>query len=162
LPAGEEPGGATKYRPVSSVRTSFAIGAVAMRAFPVLMAVVALSLGAASAQTRQDLLKARALKGEVDAQVALGFAYADGEGVGKDEAEAAKWFRLAAEQGSSFAQAYLGLMYSDGTGVPESDAEAVKWFRRSAEQGYAGGQYNLGRAYSNGEGVPRDHAEAVK
>ena len=50
-------------------------------------------------------------------------------------AEAAKWYRKAAEQGDADAQFLLGVMYHEGHGVERSDAEAAKWWRRAAEQG---------------------------
>ena len=44
------------------------------------------------------------------------------EGVPEDDAEAVRWFRLAAEQGGATAQYNLGLMYGDGEGVLEDKA----------------------------------------
>ena len=89
---------------------------------------------------------------------ALGLIYANGaaQGVPKDDAEAVRWFRLAAEQGTARAQFNLGVMYDNGEGVPEDDAEAVRWYRLAAEQGYAAAQLNLGVMYANGEGVPEE------
>ena len=82
--------------------------------------------------------------------------YDNGEGVLKDEAEAVKWFRLAAEQGDAKAQFNLGLMYDNGEGVLKDEAEAVRWFRLAAEQGVATAQFNLGIRYGKGEGVLKD------
>ena len=62
----------------------------------------------------------------------------------EDDAEAGRWYRLAAEQGDAAAQRNLGLMYANGRGVPEDDAEAVRWYRLAAEQGLASAQYSLG------------------
>ena len=45
--------------------------------------------------------------------------YANGEGVPEDDAEAVRWYRLAAEQGYAMAQSFLGAMYANGEGVPE-------------------------------------------
>ena len=50
--------------------------------------------------------------------------YEHGEGVPKDEAEAVKWYRLAAEQGLAMAQFNLGITYASGRGVIEDEAEA--------------------------------------
>jgi len=44
--------------------------------------------------------------------------YQFGRGVFQDDAEAVKWYRLAAEQGDANAQFNLGGMYEDGEGVP--------------------------------------------
>ena len=45
----------------------------------------------------------------------VGVAYANGQGVGKDDAEAVKWFRKSAEQGYDEAQTELGFMYATDT-----------------------------------------------
>ena len=58
--------------------------------------------------------------------------YATGRSVLKDDAEAAKWFRLAAEQGVASAQYDLGLSYAFGEGVLKDAAEAARWFRLAA------------------------------
>lgn len=79
-----------------------------------------------------------------------------------DYVEAAKWYRMVAEQGNAIAQHNLGVMYSKGEGVPENDAEGVKWYRRAAEQGYAYAQLALGTMYAKGEGVPEDYVQAYK
>ena len=88
-------------------------------------------------------------QGDAEAQFNLGIAYANGQGVLKDEAEAVRWFRLAAEQGDAMAQFNLGIMYANGQGVLKDDAEAVKWFRLAAEQGYAQ------RSSASGSCIPR-------
>ena len=94
-------------------------------------------------------------------QYTLGVMYDNGNGVPEDDAEAVRWYRMAAEHGHASAQHNLGVMYAHGNGVPEDDAEAVRWYRLSAEQRYVFAQFNLGVMYSRGEGVPEDDAEAV-
>ena len=82
----------------------------------------------------------------------------------QDFAEAAKWYRMAAEQGLAAGQHSLGRMYADGLGVPQNDAEAVKWIRRAAVQQtsvhHVDALYDLGRMYANGRGVPEDDVQA--
>ena len=85
-----------------------------------------------------------------------------GEGVTDADAEAARWFRRAAEQGHADAQNLLGYIYRTGQGVPHSDAEAVRWYRLAAEQGYARAQFNLGNMYVDGRGVLQDYVQAHK
>jgi TPR repeat protein len=63
--------------------------------------------------------------------------YQEGHGVAKDDREAVKWYRKAAEQGNAPAQYSLGVMYEDGRGVTKDESEAVKWYRKAAEQGDA-------------------------
>ena len=67
-----------------------------------------------------------------------------GKGVAKDQAEAVKWFRKAAEQNYAQAQYNLGVCYTHGEGVAKDPVEAVKWYRKAAEQNLAKAQYNLG------------------
>ena len=47
--------------------------------------------------------------------------YAFGLGVIKDDKEAVKWYRKAAEQGDASSQYLLGWMYSNGRGVIKDD-----------------------------------------
>ena len=78
----------------------------------------------------------------------------------RKKAEAAKWYRKAAEQGDVMAQYSLGGMYFRGEGVSQNFTEAVKWFRKAAEQGDAYAQVNLGFMYGTGEGVPMNYVKA--
>ena len=61
------------------------------------------------------------------AQYCLGRMYLNGRGVGLDTAEAAKWIRMAAEQGEPWAQYDLGNMYLSGLGVPPDYVQAYFW-----------------------------------
>ena len=72
----------------------------------------------------------------------------------RTSAQAAAWYRKAADQGHAVAQYNLGVLYRDGEGVPKDLAQAVAWFRKAADQGNAAAQNNLGVLYANGEGVP--------
>ena len=85
-----------------------------------------------------------------------------GDWVPEDDAEAVRWYQMAAEQGQGHAKAQfnLGLMYGQGDGVPEDDAEALRWYQMAAERGIAKAQNNLGLMYTKGEGVPEDDAKA--
>jgi TPR repeat protein len=86
--------------------------------------------------------------------------YLNGWHVPQDYAEAAKWYRLAAEQGIANAGYDLGLMYIQGEGVPQDYAEAIKWFQRAAEQGHSRSAFNLGVIYAKGQGVSQDYVQA--
>ncbi len=56
-------------------------------------------------------LERRAQAGDVQAQIELGMAYKEGEGVPKDLATARKWFLEAAGQGSADGQYNLATTY---------------------------------------------------
>ena len=53
----------------------------------------------------------------------------------QDYAQAAEWYRKAADQGFAGAQVNLGLLYANGQGVARDYAEALKWFRSAADRG---------------------------
>ena len=106
------------------------------------------------------IIKPPAIKGEAWAQSWLADAYATGQGVVQDQAEAVKWYRRAAEQGRTSAQLNLGVRYASGQGVVQDQAEALKWYRLAAQQGDAKAQYNLGLMYANGQGVVQNYVKA--
>ncbi len=74
----------------------------------------------------------RAEQGDARAQALLGFMYANGQGVPRNHAMAARWCELAAEQGNATAQHLLGLMYDKGQGVPQDDVLAHMWLNLAA------------------------------
>ena len=53
--------------------------------------------------------------------------YANGRGVARDRAEAARWYRKAADLGLASAQYELSLAYSSGLGVPPDQVAAYEW-----------------------------------
>src|SRR6266478_5226477 len=89
-------------------------------------------------------IRAKAKKGNADAQCHLGDCYYFGKGVAKDDVEAVKWWRKAAEQNLALAQANLGISYAAGEGMAKDNVEAVKWLRKAAEQNQAHAQASLG------------------
>ena len=56
----------------------------------------------------------------------MGVCYEQGEGVTKDQAEALKWFRKAAEQNYAKAQYNLAHCFDTGEGVAKDPVEAAK------------------------------------
>jgi TPR repeat protein len=115
----------------------------------------------ASALPDYPALRREAEKSDVEAQVTLGERYYD-ERVrdpAKD-AEAQKWFRLAADQGNPRAEDRLGWIYLRGNGVPQDYTEAAKWFRRAAGHGSLDAMTRLGNLYREGKGVPKDPDES--
>jgi TPR repeat protein len=128
----------------------------------VLCLLLLLSTAVASAADKSTAqLRAAAKAGDAQAQSDLGDRLAFGE-EHQDFAEAAKWYRMAAEKGHAEAAHSLGLLYNSGRGVPRDHLEAVKWWRVAAEKGHASAQYWLGDAYELGMGAPQDFGEAAK
>src|ERR1700730_13146340 len=56
-----------------------------------------------------EAAKARAEQGDANAQFTLGKMYANGQGMGRDYAEAVRWLRKSAGQGDAEAQYGLGV-----------------------------------------------------
>jgi TPR repeat protein len=102
-------------------------------------------------RTQVQEWKAQAVAGNPVAAQNVGVALYKGElGVPRDEAEAYKYFRIAAAAGLTTAQFNIGWCYCSGAGVPQSWAKAVKWWRRAAEKGHGSAARNLGLLFSLG------------
>ena len=113
------------------------------------------------AVTGLEKLRSLALQGDSSAQLELAIIYAEGNGVIRDDAEALRLFRLAADKGNAAAQSYVGMFYSEGDRVTKDDAEGVRWFRLAANQGASDAQFALSAMYFAGRGVPRDRITAL-
>jgi TPR repeat protein len=97
-------------------------------------------------------------QGDVVAQFNIGVSYANGLGVPKNELEAARWFRKAADRGHANAQNRLGNIFQ----LSKQYAEAAVWYRKAADQGHTQAQISLGLLYEGGLGMPQDYVEALK
>src|ERR1017187_5169762 len=104
----------------------------------------------------------KAGKGDAQAQLILGYYYAVGFGVVKNQVESVIWYRKAAEQNLSGAQFNLGGCYKRGEGVATNFIMAVDWYRKSAEQNLASAQFNLGLCCVRGQGTKQDDVEGYK
>jgi len=108
-------------------------------------------------------LKPLALQGNAHAQVLVGtMLYSDTGPYQVNEAEAASWFRRAADQGNASAQGILGDWYRVGKAVPQDSVQSVRLCRLSAEQDNSVGQWCLAHAYYDGEGVAQDYGRAFQ
>jgi len=99
-------------------------------------------------------------EGDAGAQFCVGRMYGNGFGVAMDDAEALKWYGLAAASGHAEAQFNLGVMYANGWGVEMNDAEAAKYYRQAAERGWACAQRSLAYVISRGIGTEENIREA--
>lgn len=113
-----------------------------------------------------ELMMALAGKGDTRAQRFIGFQYEYGQSVPKSAAEAAVWYRKAADQGDPLSHFRLGEVYSVpakwGDDVPPDFEVAAKHFRFAADRGLPNAQEALGDLYKSGEGVLEDYSEAAK
>jgi TPR repeat protein len=106
-------------------------------------------------------LQTKATQGFVIQEMELAADYFVGRGVPKDLAQAAYWYRKAADQGDPSAQMNLGYMYVVGIGVTQDPAEAIKWYRR-ASFSIPDAKVNLAGLYMRGIGVKQDNDEALR
>ena len=90
------------------------------------------------------LWRSAALKGNSNAQVLMGLAYANGWGVGRDLDSAEKWYHIAAENNNPSGQFLLGVYYLSN----KSDKlnAGIMWLKRSAENGDVSAQEFLQKA----------------
>lgn len=105
-------------------------------------------------------LKPLALAGEADAENAVGLILERGEGLPADPAEAAIWFKRAADQGLLAGMINLGRLMNAGAGVPRDQAEAMRLYARAASRGSPQAMILLGAAYERGAGQAADPVAA--
>lgn len=106
----------------------------------------------------------RAESGDVAAMVKVGEAYLNGDinGGKSDSKSAFKWFKKAADKGSTEAMGIVGSLYSRGEGVEKDHGEAFKWSLKAAQKGDLDAQYFIGLNYYDGQGVEEDLTKAVQ
>lgn len=71
--------------------------------------------------------------------------FEQGQGIPRDTALAAKYYRMAAEQGHAGSQNNLGTLYESGDGVPQDKSMALDLYRQAAGGGDANAASNLHR-----------------
>ena len=96
--------------------------------------------------TAIPIYRSLAEKGDVSAQMRLGFFYESGAGLKRDWVESAKWFSKAADAGDEsavFVLSFLGRYWRhrEGTGAPPIIYELVE---KVAKSGFAVAQFSLG------------------
>ena len=95
-------------------------------------------------------LKTNTVKG----MLCVGKCLETGDGVGRDQSEAVKWYRMAAEHGQADASFELAKCYRFGIGVKRNRITASKWLHKAAEQGHAKAMVLIGKRcldYDSGE-----------
>jgi TPR repeat protein len=104
-----------------------------------------------------------ALADSADAQNDLGLALQLGKGVAKNEANAARMFRLAAQQSLPEAEYNLAVMYDLGAGLPQDYAQARHWYERAADdnEGDGDAEYRLGILDEQGLGDAKNPSGAT-
>jgi len=116
---------------------------------------LAMAIPMRPASPGQEMLKQKALEGDLNAQNDLGDCYFHGKGVAQNYEKAYECFKGAAEGGNAVAQCNLGNCYYRGHGVVKSYALAMYWYTESAKNGNMDAKNNLGNCYKKGRvGAP--------
>ena len=92
------------------------------------------------------LLRPGAAAGHAPSQALLGRIY---EGA-LESGEAARYYRLAAEQGDPDGLYALGVLYLSGEGIPRDVVAAREWLLKAARAGHANAPTVIGLAYVRG------------
>ncbi|MDY0874276.1 tetratricopeptide repeat protein [Dongia rigui] len=119
------------------LRLAISVGAVAMAALPAWAdyqsGVDAYYKG--DFRAAYDAWLPLAEAGDAVAQNSLGALYDHGLGVSEDNAEAARWYEMAAQQGLPLAMRNLGNQYATGHGVTYDINLAQQWYEKAAALG---------------------------
>lgn len=89
--------------------------------------------------------------GDIQSASSLGYMLMVGEGIPKDETQAEKYLRMAADGGDPVAMCNLGVLLSD-----------ISWFENAAGLGSLRAMKNLAASYSTGSGAPLDKEKAAE
>lgn len=106
-------------------------------------------------------LRQRADSGDGAAMNALGDAFANGDGVRKDDAAALRYYKQAAARGHAPALYTVGSMLEAGRGARADRVAAFQSFVKSAEQGWPPAQLKVAEMFSAGVGTARDDNAAA-
>jgi uncharacterized protein len=112
------------------------------------------SYGYKTSASEWQALLARAKNGDPQAEWEVAERYADGckdqRGkiiVRRSAAQAAPWFRRAAEHGNMFAQNTLGVLLGNGNGVRKNVEEALWWLKKVFRAGHSSVALNIAITY---------------
>jgi len=111
--------------------------------------------------TAWKLAQEAAKKSDPQAHTLLGGLYAEGLGVAKDPATAAKWYARGDELGDVQATFALGVLYAEGRGVKKDRMKAGELFEKAARSGHPLANYNLGLIFLKGDGKPQNAYRAA-
>eukprot|EP01119_Soliformovum_irregulare_P012992 TRINITY_DN3421_c0_g1_i1.p1 TRINITY_DN3421_c0_g1~~TRINITY_DN3421_c0_g1_i1.p1 ORF type:complete len:587 (+),score=139.97 TRINITY_DN3421_c0_g1_i1:128-1888(+) len=101
--------------------------------------------------------------GDPAAQVTVGTLHLyGGYGVQQDDAEALRFFRMAAAQQDPSGTWMLGHMYLHGINVTQDNTTALKLFRSAADKGHPQANRELGWMHLHGYGVPPNLETGMK
>ena len=99
---------------------------------------------------------------EMDACVALGNLYYNGQGTRRDDNSAKELFQKACDVKNMNGCYHLGILNEKGHGLPRNYENAKRIYEEVCESGEGSGCNALGLLYQHGQGVPKDFEMAKK
>jgi TPR repeat protein len=88
--------------------------------------------------------------------------YLTGAGVPRDQDEATKLFRVAADGGDAHSHVDLGNLLLKGHGDEQDSVRTREWFEKAAESGDLIAAFNFGVCLAEGVGIERDDRKAAE
>ena len=104
----------------------------------------------------------RAKNSDPKAMTLLGELYANGFGVGRDDAKAAQWYQRASDMGDREAMFALAIFRFEGRGGPRDTDQGARLFDAAAKLGHPAAAYDLGLLYLQGQQFPQDYKRAAE
>lgn len=95
------------------------------------------------------------------AMTLLGELYAQGLGVGRDDAKAVQWYKMAAAKNDRDAMFALAMFNFESRAGQTSREEGARLLDSAAKLGHAVAAYDLGLLYLQGQQFPRDFKRAA-
>jgi hypothetical protein len=109
-----------------------------------------------------ECFKFHAENGDAYAKHWMAYYLWEGKYVQKDEVEAAKLFKEAADKGVPDAQLRYAFTLKKSLGKKKERDEFIKYLTLSADGGVSTAQFNLGDAYANGKlGLQKDEKKGI-
>ena len=102
-------------------------------------------------------LSQKAEQGDAQTQIALGFAYLEGDIVPVNPEKTLFWWTQAAQIGDHDAQTLTGLAYLLGIGSPHDPEKTVAWWQKSANQNDVNALFGLSSLAIAGLGMPQNY-----
>lgn len=122
----------------------------------ILMKSTGSKFGSVFSLTAPDELQARADHGDAESQYQFAKKLFDKpNATTQDKTTAARYFKMAADQGHSNGQNGYGACLEFGVGVEKDMSQAAKYYQLSAEQNNPIGLINYGICCRNGFGMPK-------
>lgn len=149
-----------RYRAVLATSAAFAFVVIMAAGISILQTIRARALSDFFVKAAESVEGAKSGNGDI--AFVLGTMYSAGLGVPRDDVQAVRWYRKAADAGNTMAMSNLGFMFHNGHGVRKDDVQAVRWLRKAADTGNTMAMVNLGLMYDQGlGGLPKDDMQAV-